>query len=129
MTLQAPLTVIRRIRSSGKILQQLSKYGFGRKPMKSVDFRKICHDENILVLRRRTIIEGAHCKIKNGPCFILIQRGLNEERFLEVAFHELGHHFLHTGYPLENALWTKKRMQRQEDEADAFAILALDPPA
>lgn len=131
MKRDVPLSVIERIRTNRGLCRQLEKYGFGERPMREADFRKICHDEDILLLRRKMIVGGYHARLKaDGRCFIVIRQKLSKKEFVQVAFHEIGHHFLHTrSIPksiLRNPKELKRWTERQENEANAFMYIALN---
>ena len=64
----------------------------------------------------------------NDNPIIVIDCRLPAEKKLEACFHELGHHFLHG--PIHSSVFYKKKsllIDRQELEAQAFAIIALIP--
>lgn len=92
------------------------------------DFHKICRKEKITLAEMplKAHIYGYYTNIK-GKAFIVINRNLPKPRWLEVAFHELGHHFLHAPVPTSVFFNSQNLTHRQELEAQTLALLALIP--
>lgn len=103
----------------------------GRAVNKS-DYYRICKGENIGVLKQSASesyeITGVYLHTKNSTIpFIFVNPRLVGDSFLYVAFHELGHHFLHREQKMYKQFFHRrtKRYLRLEDEANFFAELAL----
>lgn len=92
------------------------------------DFYKLCRRERIKLteLPLRENIYGYYTNIK-GKAYIVINRNLPKMRWLEVAFHELGHHYLHAPVPQSVFFDSQNLLPRQELEAQTLALLALIP--
>lgn len=92
------------------------------------DFHKLCKKERIKLaeLPLKENIFGYYTNVK-GKAYIVINRNLSQIRWLEVAFHELGHHFLHAPVPNSVFFDSQNLTHRQESEAQTLALLALIP--
>lgn len=69
---------------------------------------------------------GYYTNVK-GKAVIILNRNLPKMRWLEVAFHELGHHYLHAPVPKSVFFDSQNTTHRQELEAQTLALLALIP--
>jgi Zn-dependent peptidase ImmA (M78 family) len=92
------------------------------------DFFKLCRKERIKVaeLSLKDNIRGYYSNYR-GRTFIIINKNLSRMKWLEVAFHELGHHFLHAPVPSSVFFDSQNLSSKQEMEAQSFALLALIP--
>lgn len=99
-----------------------------RRELTEVDFYKLCKKERIKLAEvpLKENIYGYYTNVK-GKAYIVINRNLSKMRWLEVAFHELGHHFLHAPVPSSVFFDSQNLTHRQELEAQTLALLALIP--
>ncbi len=89
---------------------------FNEQALTEKDFWLICEKENIRVIETRLFVDGFYyCDGRQN--FIYLNSALRGIFWLENAFHEIAHHFLHT----------PPRSQRQETEARAIALIAILP--
>ncbi len=89
---------------------------FNEQVLTEKDFWLICEKENIRVVETRLFVNGFYyCDGRRN--FIYLNSALRGIFWLENAFHEIAHHFLHT----------PPRSQRQESEARAIALIAILP--
>lgn len=97
--------------------------GMGSRSLTYFDFEKICDQEGILVARHDIPCEGYYACVDGIPC-IALNRRLKEPRLSVVAFHELGHHYLH-----EPAFYRygDPASRKAEWQAQQFAVIALIP--
>lgn len=84
-------------------------------------FNSLCSREGIEVIERPLRCIGFYMRV-DGKRYICLSSKLNGISWLNVAYHELGHHFLHPGLPITLRLAHDSQIQR---EADAFASGAL----
>lgn len=92
------------------------------------DFYKLCRREKVAVreMPLKENIYGYYTNLK-GKSYIVINRNLSKMRWLEVAFHELGHHYLHAPVPQSVFFNSQDLTHKQEVEAQTLALLALIP--
>ena len=117
-----------------KIKRQLARirlrYNFRNRAADEKDFQRICKGEDIQLLRRIPLptTTGIHIFYKR-VAFIYLNPALNGDEFLWVAFHEIGHHFLHIGRGNRldrfNRIRVNPKEAQFEAEADYFAELVL----
>ena len=84
-------------------------------------FNSLCHHEGIKLTEKPLAIGGFYLEFM-GRRGITINSALNGISWLHVAYHELGHHFLHAPEPVNLSL---PHDPHRENEADAFAKGAL----
>ena len=92
------------------------------------DFYRLCRREKIKVyeLPLQETIFGYYSNYR-GKAYIILNSRLDKTKRLEVGYHELGHHLLHAPVP-ESVFFDSQRLSnKQETEAQAFALLALVP--
>lgn len=89
---------------------------FNEKSLNESDFWRIVRYEKITVVETDLFINGFYFECSKGA-FIYLNSNLRGVIWLENAFHELAHYFLHT----------PPGSQRQEEEASAIALMALLP--
>jgi len=89
---------------------------FNEKALTEKDFWLICEKENIRVIETRLFVDGFYF-CEGASRFIVLNSALRGIFWLENAFHEIAHHFLHT----------PPRSQRQETDARAIALIAILP--
>ena len=89
---------------------------FNEKALTEKDFWLICEKENIRVVETRLFVDGFYF-CEGASRFIVLNSALRGIFWLENAFHEIAHHFLHT----------PPRSQRQETEARVIALIAILP--
>lgn len=89
---------------------------FNERPLTEEDFWLICETEKIKVFETTLIVNGFYFADEN-EAVIYLNSALRGIDWLENAFHELAHHFLHT----------PPQSRKQEREAQAIALMALIP--
>ena len=89
---------------------------FNEEALTENDFWKICENEQILVVETHLFVNGFYFS-DGRRNFIYLNSALRGIFWLENAFHEIAHHFLHT--PPSDS--------RQEEEARAIALIAILP--
>ncbi|HUF02816.1 MAG TPA: ImmA/IrrE family metallo-endopeptidase [Aridibacter sp.] len=87
------------------------------------DFYKICEKDGVVVLEQDIRSRGEYSVVDKRP-IIVLRAGLNEQLKAWIAFHELGHHYLHYPAPHRFSRGTYRKMDR---EANFFASVALIP--
>lgn len=87
------------------------------------DFYKICERDGVTVLEQSIRSKGEYLVAGKRP-FIILRSGLKEQMKAWIAFHELGHHYLHYPAPHRFSRGTYRKMDR---EANFFASVALIP--
>lgn len=99
-----------------------------RRQLTETDFYRLCRKErvNLREMPLRESIYGYYTNAR-GKAYIVINRSLPQLRWLEVAFHELGHHYLHAPVPQSVFFDSQNLSHRQELEAQTLALLALIP--
>lgn len=105
------------------IISRLAKNGFNTRRMSEADFFRICENEHITV--QLETVETSFYFAVLGKKFIIIPNRFTGMQRIFAMFHELGHHFLH--YSPVQALFYDKCGGPQEEEANAFAAIALYP--
>ena len=92
------------------------------------DFYRICRKEKVKVFEipLRVHIHGYYSNYR-GRSYIILNSRITEAEKLETAFHELGHHYLHAPVAQSVFFDSQSLSNRQEIEAQAFALLALIP--
>lgn len=104
------------------------KYKIRKRPFNVSDFHRICKAEKVKVFIRTEPLSmvslGIYYRLR-GFRFIILNANLGK-KFLEVALHELGHHFLHQDLLVRNSLYKVIKSESAiEKEANLFAKLAL----
>ena len=124
-----PLTLQARHTVKQTLARIRLRYNFRHRAAGENDFHRICKGEQIRLLRcfiplKR--VTGVHIYYKKVT-FIYLNPALTGDEFLWVGFHELGHHFLHTGKgnPLHQFDRVTPETVQMEVEADLFAELIL----
>lgn len=109
-----------------KLQQKLPR--LNEKIYTEADFYRLCKKEKVKVheLPLRENIHGYYSNHR-GKVYIVINSRLDKMKWLEVAFHELGHHYLHAPVPNSVFFDSQNLSNRQELEAQAFALFALIP--
>lgn len=99
-----------------------------RKIYGELDFYRLCRQEKVKVheLPLRENIQGYYSNYR-GESYIVLNSRMAPAKRLEVAFHELGHHYLHQPVPHSAFFNSQNLSNRQEIEAQSFALLALLP--
>lgn len=92
------------------------------------DFYRLCRKEAMKVyeIPLRGGILGYYSNYR-GKAHIILNSKINGLKRLEVAFHELGHHYLHAPVPKSVFFDSQSLSNKQEIEAQSFALLALVP--
>lgn len=89
---------------------------FNEKPLTENDFWQICEREQIQVVETNLVVNGFYYEGQKRK-IICLNKALQGLAWLESAFHELAHYFLHAPPPHD----------RQEREARAIALIAILP--
>lgn len=97
----------------------------GRRPLDEKDFYAICEQERITVIWHGGR-KAFRFSVLDRP-FIALPKRLNGLKLLFAAFHELGHHFLSAGDPVEVAWLGMDEDDREELECNAVALVAIIP--
>lgn len=99
-----------------------------RKIFGETDFYRICRKEKITVaeIALKQNIFGYY-SVFRGRAYIILDSNLSGINRLSVAFHELGHHYLHAPMPKSFFFNSQKLSTKEEAEAQAFALTALFP--
>lgn len=99
-----------------------------RRALTEADFHKLCRRERITLVEMplKSHLYGYYTNFM-GKAVIVINRNLPPMRWLEVAYHELGHHYLHAPVPKSVFFNSQNLTHRQETEAQTLALLALIP--
>lgn len=90
------------------------------------DFYRICRREKIKVATMPLRVPGYYMMCA-GRRLIVINSTLRGVRWLHVAFHELGHHFLHAPRYAHSAFFFLDNNTKEHAEAEAFAVCAMIP--
>lgn len=92
------------------------------------DFYRLCRKEKIDVyeIPLRGGILGYYSNYR-GKAHIILNSKMDKMKRLEVAFHELGHHYLHAPVPKSVFFDSQNLSNKEETEAQSFALLALIP--
>lgn len=105
------------------LMEKLSRYGWNEREQTEDDFYQICEDEKVLVFEFEMRRAGMYGVCEGVPV-ILLNKNLRGVKKLEVAFHELGHHFFHSP---AMCLYTRNLTRRHQMEAQVVAVVALMP--
>ena len=105
------------------ITDKLAKYGWNERELNEEDFHLICEKEGIVVFEFEMRRNGMYGVCEDVPV-ILLNKKLRGIRKLEVAFHEVGHHFFHSP---SLCLFSRNMTRRHQLEAQAVAVVALIP--
>ena len=104
-----------------------AKFNIPTRAFNMRDFFSICKSEDIIVSRKKMKVRGLYAHhITYNFKFIYLQRRLKKPYLLLVAFHELGHHFLHQDR-LNPILFNNETVSNPliELQADIFSICLL----
>ena len=92
------------------------------------DFYRLCRKEKVKV-HELPLSENIHGYYSNyrGKAYIILNSRLELMKRLIVSYHELGHHYLHQ--PVLSTVFfdSQNLTNRQEIEAQSFALMALIP--
>jgi Zn-dependent peptidase ImmA (M78 family) len=108
------------------ILNGLSKYDIGLRPLTEDDFYRICEAENIEVVWSDKKFSFYLADPEFDIYCITLPKRRKGLRLLYEMFHELGHHFMHVGSE-PAAAFSGLTNTKDELEADAIALVALIP--
>lgn len=106
-------------------LRKLIKYGFNRQSLTEADFYSICEKEGIEIIERYQT-NSFYWRMEGVPFITIGTRTRGLKRLFKM-FHELSHHFLHSGQEPNEVFFFGLGDHKQEFEADAFATIALIP--
>lgn len=123
-----PLTLQARHKIKQTLVRIRLRYNFRNRAADENDFRRICKGEKIFLLERIPLKYTTGIYIYcSRAAFIYLNPALTGDEFLWVAFHELGHYFLHTGKgnPILQVTRITPESKRIEAEAEYFAELIL----
>lgn len=101
---------------------------FNRRALAESDFFEFCEREQItVVFDDLPVLQGFTAKYQNKS-FIFLDRNLRGQAFLWTAFHELAHVILHEPRAATGVkFYSLCRPSKEDDEADACALVALYP--
>jgi Zn-dependent peptidase ImmA (M78 family) len=102
---------------------------FNRRPLTDEDFFAVCEREDItVVFDRMPLLQGFVAKAGERN-YIFLDLSLRGAQLAFVAFHELAHFALHEPRPkkTEVTFYSLCRPSKEDDEADAVALVALFP--
>jgi Zn-dependent peptidase ImmA (M78 family) len=100
---------------------------WNKRPATEQDFYNICRRERITVREIPLRVPGYYMIFMNRR-FIIINSRLRGIRWLHVAIHELGHHFLHLPKCQPNgSLFFLDNNSKEHAEAEAFAMVTMIP--
>lgn len=103
-------------------LLRLVPEGWNTRVFTEHDFYSLCALDSVLVVTRALPLPGAYCIYRNSPV-IFLHRDLAGADRLQVQFHELGHHWLHSPGLQFFLGWESKC----EFEANLISACALIP--
>ncbi len=96
---------------------------------KKTDFERVCEGENIEIVDGLLLTgKGYFIHSKRGNRYIYLSSRLLNQRsvYLEVAAHEIGHHFFRHLEKFGSAeLMTSEELKTAQREANYFALLAM----
>jgi Zn-dependent peptidase ImmA (M78 family) len=98
-----------------------------KRPLTDADLYRICRREKVKLHNIPLRVPGFYMVIRGKP-HIYVNGSLRGVAWLLAAFHELGHHLLHAPPHSTVAYFYKlKPNTKEENEAEAFALIALIP--
>lgn len=101
---------------------------FNDRPHTEVDFWRICRRHRIRVHQLPLGTPGFFKIEADGTCHIYLNSRLKGIEWLDAAFHELGHFFLHTPLTSRTAYYYRLVPKtKQEYEAQSFSDIMLIP--
>ena len=103
------------------------KYDVHNRNFEMSDFYRICKGEGVHILREKMRPLGQYTHYKDVVWIVFRENLNNDYIFEQVAFHELGHHFLHRNDLLKHYFVDdhSEATKLAEQEADLFCYLAL----
>lgn len=105
------------------------KIAWNQRPLDDADFQRICRRLHITVQEMPLRVGGFYYRLR-GRDYIAVDSRLSGSAKLLVQFHELAHCLFHTPESGATANFHGVgRKNRQEQEADLFAVCALIPRA
>lgn len=103
--------------------EKLKGTGWNERVLTYEDFELTCEDEGILILHLPFSREGLYGVCEDIPVIVL-NENLRSIKKVEVAWHELAHHFLHTP---ALCCFSKDLKRKYQFEAQVVAVCALIP--
>ena len=94
-----------------------------RTALTDLDFWRISRREKIIVREIALAVNGYYEQYR-GRHYIILNRDLRGVVWLQTAFHEMFHYFLHSG---SRTFFNNGGDSKPEKEADALALIALIP--
>lgn len=104
-------------------VKKLKEIGWNERVLTEEDFDLCCQDEGVLVYNVKMPLDGLYGVIEDVPV-ILLNEQLRGVKRLEVAWHELGHHFFDS--PAFCA-FSKDTARKAQHKAQIIAVCALIP--
>lgn len=92
--------------------------------MTEADFLEVCEREGIVLLQLPFPIHGCYYRYLGIPTIVINSRLRGLHR-LRVAFHELGHYFLHDSESLRGLTKKEASLMKEKHEAEAEAVAAI----
>jgi Zn-dependent peptidase ImmA (M78 family) len=103
------------------------RIGWNERPLTEADFHKLCRKHKITVEEMPLRVSGFYYSVM-GRHFIAIDTKLSPAKKLFVMFHEFAHFLMHApGHNATANFHGVGKPNRDEREADAFALVALIP--
>ncbi|MDQ3918113.1 MAG: ImmA/IrrE family metallo-endopeptidase [Acidobacteriota bacterium] len=101
---------------------------WNERPLTAADFYRLCRRFKVKVHSIPLRVPGFYMYSRRYGAHIYVNSKLRGVAWLLAAFHELGHHLMHTPPDVTVAFFYQLRPNTKEDrEADAFAYTALLP--
>lgn len=107
-----------------RLAQIKANYNISHHPLTLKDFHRICKAEGIRVLKLDLFTSGFFYSVKGVGPFIALDQKMEPKKFLNVAYHELGHYLMHKPDTAETMYSGEGKKSPKEIEADLFAELA-----
>jgi Zn-dependent peptidase ImmA (M78 family) len=108
------------------LLRRAQSFGIGLRPQGERDFFRICDAEGIEIIWSDNVFSFYFTSY--GKPFIVLPKKLKGLELLFKMFHELGHVMCHAEAEV-SVMWSDMptHNDREEAEADAFALVAIIP--
>lgn len=105
-------------------LHKIKIKGFNKRSLDETDAYWICEEENITVIEAE--VPTSFYFVCKGQAFIVLKKSLKGLKKLFDLWHEIGHHFLHSGREYESYFFGLIE-SKNEVEANIFATVAICP--
>lgn len=108
-----------------RFIEKYAHLGVNNRCLTEADFSIICEAEGIEIIE--TNGKFSWYMTVEGQPFIVLPRRKRGLKRLFAAFHELAHHFRHSGHAPNQVFFHGLAHNKDEIEADAFATVCLCP--